>query len=649
MADPTVSDDDSTFNLSWQALTNASSYSLYISTDANATNALEANWSSLEGSQIIDAIAEANYSLDPDGASSLYLALRATNTSGAITNLSPLYQLSSIDYVIDGSTWVKATDASGWPVRDGHTSAYFDDKIWVLGGNGNRNDVWHSTDGVSWIQATAAADWSGRYDHSGVVFNNRLWILGGHNSDIDNDVWYSENGAEWTEVTEAADWSERFHHSSVVLDNKIWVLGGFDGIHQDDVWYSEDGLDWIRATDDAEWMGRSNHSSVVFRDSLWVIGGWDGNEKLNDVWYSEDGSTWTRATETAEWSERYNHTSTVFGGKLWVIGGYDGDYQDDVWYSEDGVEWTQATIEMGWLGRDSHNSTIFQNQLWVIGGYNSISGSSNDVWYYQPTTINSFAFNNLDYDYLPAQNQTPTFTSASRTTSAENNLAAYSARADDPDDGTLAFTITGGADAELFSLDSSSGALSFLAAPDYEEPADSNTDNNYELALQVSDGSAEDALSLVVSVSNIADDLSDPTGLQASTSGGILSLSWQIVVDAESYRVYWDTSSGVGIEQYSDTLSADGNSVAISGLSDATTYYFVVTSVSDQGESFESDELRVLMNTSVDNSSPVFTSPNSATVLENTSGVFYTASASDADGDDFSFALSGGADATLFS
>ena len=63
MADPTVSTNGYEFDLSWQSLPNLDSYSLYIATDADATSALEANWSSLEGSQIIDAIAEANYSL----------------------------------------------------------------------------------------------------------------------------------------------------------------------------------------------------------------------------------------------------------------------------------------------------------------------------------------------------------------------------------------------------------------------------------------------------------------------------------------------------------------------------------------------------------------------------------------------------------
>lgn len=49
------------------------------------------------------------------------------------------------------------------------------------------------------------------------------------------------------------------------------------------------------------------------------------------------------------------------------------------------------------------------------------------------------------------------------------------------------------------------------------------------------------------------------------------------------------------------------------------------------------------------NRAPVFTSASSASVAENTAGVFYTATASDADGDALSYSISGGADQGVFS
>jgi hypothetical protein len=51
----------------------------------------------------------------------------------------------------------------------------------------------------------------------------------------------------------------------------------------------------------------------------------------------------------------------------------------------------------------------------------------------------------------------------------------------------------------------------------------------------------------------------------------------------------------------------------------------------------------------VGNAAPVFTSAATASVAENTAGVFYTATASDADGDALTFSISAGADAARFS
>ncbi|HSF11045.1 MAG TPA: DUF4347 domain-containing protein [Nitrospirales bacterium] len=58
---------------------------------------------------------------------------------------------------------------------------------------------------------------------------------------------------------------------------------------------------------------------------------------------------------------------------------------------------------------------------------------------------------------------------------------------DSPPD-TLQYTKIGGADAALFNLDINTGVLRFIVAPDFEAPGDANTDNVYEVTVQVSDG-----------------------------------------------------------------------------------------------------------------------------------------------------------------
>src|SRR5216684_2972849 len=69
-----------------------------------------------------------------------------------------------------------------------------------------------------------------------------------------------------------------------------------------------------------------------------------------------------------------------------------------------------------------------------------------------------------------------TSTAAGATTSvnlAENATAFTTVTATDADAGsTLTYSIVGGADATRFTVDASTGALSFVSAPDYETPTD---------------------------------------------------------------------------------------------------------------------------------------------------------------------------------
>ncbi|MGB0911081.1 MAG: Ig-like domain-containing protein, partial [Nitrospirales bacterium] len=71
---------------------------------------------------------------------------------------------------------------------------------------------------------------------------------------------------------------------------------------------------------------------------------------------------------------------------------------------------------------------------------------------------------------------------------------------------TLTYSLVGGADASRFSLNSSTGALTFKDTPDFEAPHDANTDNRYEVQVQVSDGNGgTDVQTLFVDVTNIVE------------------------------------------------------------------------------------------------------------------------------------------------
>ncbi len=73
----------------------------------------------------------------------------------------------------------------------------------------------------------------------------------------------------------------------------------------------------------------------------------------------------------------------------------------------------------------------------------------------------------------------------------------------DPDFGaSLTYKLIGGADASKFKINATTGALSFIAAPDFEAPADADGDNVYDVMVQVSDGTLTDTKSISVTVTD---------------------------------------------------------------------------------------------------------------------------------------------------
>lgn len=104
----------------------------------------------------------------------------------------------------------------------------------------------------------------------------------------------------------------------------------------------------------------------------------------------------------------------------------------------------------------------------------------------------------------PPVNQAPTITSPGAATVAENATGiVYQATATDPQGSAVTFAI-GGADAARFTI-TGAGALSFVASPDFEAPADAGANNVYDLVLIASDGSLTSQIALTVTVTNQPD------------------------------------------------------------------------------------------------------------------------------------------------
>ena len=84
----------------------------------------------------------------------------------------------------------------------------------------------------------------------------------------------------------------------------------------------------------------------------------------------------------------------------------------------------------------------------------------------------------------------PVFTSGTSADFSNNGTGtAYTASATDADNlGPLTYTLTGGADVALFDINTTTGAVTFKAAPDFAAPKDAGLDNVYNIVVTASDG-----------------------------------------------------------------------------------------------------------------------------------------------------------------
>jgi VCBS repeat-containing protein len=149
---------------------------------------------------------------------------------------------------------------------------------------------------------------------------------------------------------------------------------------------------------------------------------------------------------------------------------------------------------------------------------------------------------------------------------AENTTAVTTVTASDIDSTGLTYSISGGADQAKFSINASSGVLSFVVAPDYENPSDAGADNTYDVIVNVSDGSLSASQAIAVAVTNLIDTPNEVPTLTINTpiSGGYLNAAEQLVPLVLSGTITGLTN-GAGV-----TVSVGG--VAFSATVTSTTW-----------------------------------------------------------------------------
>ena len=124
----------------------------------------------------------------------------------------------------------------------------------------------------------------------------------------------------------------------------------------------------------------------------------------------------------------------------------------------------------------------------------------------------------------------------------ENQTFAADVNATDADgNATVSYVISGGADADKFDLNASTGVLTFKIAPDYENPTDADANNTYVMEVNASDGTAWDLQTLTVTVTNMTE-FKPATKTELETAVDLWISDNATALSTYGVINFWDTS-----------------------------------------------------------------------------------------------------------
>ena len=344
--------------------------------------------------------------------------------------------------------------------------------------------------------------------------------------------------------------------------------------------------------------------------------------------------------------------------------------RNDIEVAEDSGSFSQGNLITGFNGNDPGDALL---------GY-TVTNNNSGLFSVQPSISNSGALT-----FTPAQNRVgvaivtvvatdtneypefadsepkiftititstddpPVITPPSSPAVAENTTASFAFSAADPFGGAITYQVTGD-DASFFDLNQSGPSLIFTSAQDYEDPADSDGDNVYDVTIVATGSDGTSSVPVQVQLLNVSQTptnlgLSENRVVEGNLTVGTLSAT------AEEGEIPVFAVSG-GIDQSNFLVS--GSSLLFKAVpdhdnpddSDGDNNYYVELTASSGG--LDSAPMMFAITVySENNEAPDAPSLSNNSVPENTQAVG-TLSSSDPNGEALSFLVQGGADAALF-
>ncbi|MEQ8525227.1 BspA family leucine-rich repeat surface protein [Gracilimonas sp.] len=177
----------------------------------------------------------------------------------------------------------------------------------------------------------------------------------------------------------------------------------------------------------------------------------------------------------------------------------------------------------------------------------------------------------------------------------------------------LSYSITGGADAAAFAFEAATGILTFVTAPDFENPGDADENNEYVVTIQADDGEAENNTASTTLTITVTDVNETPTVTTPIADVTVDENAANTVVDLSTSFSDAETASG----SLTYTIESNGNpalvTATISGSTltlDYQTDQFGTANITvraSDGELFVDDTFVVTVNEG--NNAPIFSAP----------------------------------------
>lgn len=328
---------------------------------------------------------------------------------------------------------------------------------------------------------------------------------------------------------------------------------------------------------------------------------------------------------------------------------------DSILTNEDnGIEFAPLSNDTIDAGNDYYGLSISvsdaQNGQVSVNGSNIISYIPNENYFgldsftYSVNVDGTSATANVDVEVVSV-NDPPKFKDFITASSInENTLVVLTVVVEDIENDPVAFSLSG-SDSDKLSI-STSGAITFNSNPDFESPSDANSDNQYDIIVEASDGSdvTSEALSIsILDVENEGNPIIEGLASQAINENEDILISFT-VTDPQNDSISYSLT---GIDSNLFSLTFDGENALLTSPqkdyespedSDSNNrYIFNVNFADDLNTTSQEVEITI---TNINDNSPVITSDSNFSADENQATVGRVLT-EDADYDDISFSLSG--------